>query len=468
MNLFWDQVKTFSRIQLGRHIRSPALWMIAIIGPILTRYIVPTQDSSYTVVSINGAFPVLNSSVIGMEIGIITAVMLSPLAYIFLRAGPTRTMPWQVEDVTPARRTSQSLGNWLADTAVLWLIMLCMAVSGIIISFFRLPLGEIRPHETLLTALFIGLPAFAVIASLRTLFASRPGLRGAWGDVLFFIAWMAGLSIAAITFMDGSIASPFIDVFGYAASIAGSTSDQIHSVSVGISSSAKGIIEIDALRGVMTASYIGSRLFWIGAAAMIAFCAGFIFEPRGVNKKRRGHAGTGKPSKLSVMAGSIVNGALPKSAKSSAPLWTNISQTLTPKILIFVVIGLAVAGAFLPFRAIIGPAILLVLIFPFTAHSARWQPQNLTGFTKTLPVGRAGQYGWMFLGLVLIASLACLPALARSLLTPSPSILPDLLMIIIILPLIATALGTLTRTAFAARFLLLLVWYMYLNAGVLG
>ena len=43
----------------------------------------------------------------------------------------------------------------------------------------------------------------------------------------------------------------------------------------------------------------------------------------------------------------------------------------------------------------------------------------------------------------------------------------NILLIILLVPITAFTIGTLTRSAFTARLLLLIIWYGYLNAGAL-
>ncbi|HFB54684.1 MAG TPA: hypothetical protein ENJ46_02075 [Hellea balneolensis] len=416
--------------------------------------------------AINGAYPILTSSVIGMELGIITALTLTPLAYIFLRAGPTRRTPWQVEDVTPAWRVTTMIGNWLADTAVLWLIMICMAFAGVILSFFRLPLADIRPHETILTAILIAAPALAFIAGLRIFFTARPGLRGAGGDVLFFVIWLTGISVAAIYFASGGSASPILDLFGYAASMSGTIDEPINSLAVGSSPMGTKTIVVDGMVGVLKPKFLMSRVFWIIMAGTLAALGGFVFKSRSFKAKNARAHKAKKVSVLSTVGEKILAAVLPKSSQKTAPLWTNIYQLLSPKIFVVVFGILAVAGFFLPFRELAGPAIWLALIFPLTTHSERWQSRNMTSFTSTLPRERNTQFAWTLASAVFLACVMCIPAIIKAAMSSNlAGIVPDLGFIILAVPLISMGLGAATRSAFSARFLLLLMWYVYLNSG---
>jgi len=93
MSLFFEQIAIHMRVQLSRHLRSPAIWWLALAAPIGARFLVPDQSASYSVLAVNDARLALDSGVIGLQLGVIMAIILTPLAYIFLRAGPTRKTP---------------------------------------------------------------------------------------------------------------------------------------------------------------------------------------------------------------------------------------------------------------------------------------------------------------------------------------------------------------------------------------
>ncbi|MEM9600942.1 MAG: hypothetical protein AAF926_07960, partial [Pseudomonadota bacterium] len=227
MSRYTSHVMLHARQQMMRHLRSPAIWLLAIAGPLAARYLVPEPGSGYSLLAVNDAILRPTASTIGLQLGVITAVMLTPLVYIFLKAGPTRIQPRQVTDVVPRTRSALSLGQWLGDTAMLWFLVFILGFSGVILSLFRLPLSEVAPFETLIAAFLIAGPTLAIIAAIRTVFAMRPMLRKAWGDVLFVIFWLVILSLSAMFFMDGSGASPFMDIFGFAAPMLTGTSEPV-------------------------------------------------------------------------------------------------------------------------------------------------------------------------------------------------------------------------------------------------
>jgi len=462
-----DHIGTHARINFKRHLRNPALWWLAIVTPIAARFMVPTQDANYAVLSVNNAYPALSSSVIGLKLGVITASLLSPLAYIFLRAGPTRQTPWQVEDVTPARRSAQFLGGWIADTLILWCILAVLAVAGIILSGFRIPLSDIRPFETVFTFSIIAAPSMAIIAAIRTCLNARPLWRGALGDVLFFFFWITALGTATAASMDGggTGSSGVTDIFGFITPIAQSVDVPIETMSIGAgpsATSASGTIEINAMRGVTQSPFILSRLTLIGLALGLVLLCSLIFKPRRHSHKLK-RSKFKSVTVLSKTLGNAFGKLAPQNGVTSHRLWTHLFQILTPKLYILVLLAIAIAGFYLPFRRIIGPAIWLVMLFPLTTHSARWTSRNLDQFSETLPMSKPVQIIWPILASSLLLAATCLPALVKILLSDSKAYLMDWMFIVGILPVLIFGIGYMTKSSFTARLILLIVWYLYLN-----
>lgn len=450
---------TFARIQLSRHLRSPALWFVALAAPIAARFMVPAENSGYTVVAINNAYPALTAGVIGLELGIITGLLLSPLAYIFLRSGPTRHQPWQVEDVTPKSRAAQYFGYWLADTAVLWLVLLGLGMAGILLSFFRLAASDVNPLETLSALFLIAGPVMAFIAAIRLVFSARPKLAGGLGDVLFFILWMFGISMGALFFQSQSI-SMFFDVFGYAASLSGAVNVPVETFVVGSAPSVSGVIELDAMQGVLAPEFITSRLFWFFIAAATACFAGAIYKGRipKVTVKNRGK----RLLLVSNMCGAVLDQIIPKKGNVLALLWTHMTQIISPNGWLLGFVGAGAIGAFLPFRGGAGVIIWLLLIFPLTAHSGRWRSQNISQFLQTMPRSALEQFAWCNLAAIILSVFVCVPAFIRMLALGTGEI-ADIVFVSFAVPVIIMTLGYAARSGFAARLLMLCLWYGYLN-----
>jgi len=463
MSLVFEQITTHARIQLSRHLRSPAIWWLALAAPIGARFLVPDASASYSILAVNDARLALDSGVIGLQLGVIMAIILSPLAYIFLRAGPTRKTPWQTENVTPARRGALGLGHWIADTLALWVLMFALAAAGIMLAYFRLPFDKVNPLKIFLSLTLIAAPALAVIAAFRTIFSMRPWLRKAAGDALFFVCWMFLITLSAIFFAGGgSGGSPIIDVFGFAAPLSGATDYQIESLYIGGAPAFDNIIKIDAMAGVTDSAFLMSRLFWICAAGVAVFISGLVFKPTRIGWIKNGLQ---KDREKASFSGARLAPLSPTPHALVSKLKSEWSQILKPSWFAALLGLVSLAGVVLPFRGMIGPVLALLLIFPLTLHGARWRGPEMSRLMDLAPTSALSQF-WIRLAASMFLSLAlCLPAVIRVLIAGPSNQLIDFAAIGVGLPAIAIGLSHLTRGPVAGRLILLILWYGYLNIG---
>lgn len=458
MSVYWQHVRLHATQQLRRHLRSPAIWALAIAGPVAARYLVPEPGSGYSMIAVNDAVLRPSASVIGLQLGVLTAVLLAPLAYIFLKAGPTRIQPRQVTDVSPRSRSALSLGQWMGDTAAVWGLLFILAMAGVILSLFRLPLDEVAPLETIVAATFIAMPALALIASVRTVFAMRPELRRAGGDVVFFLLWLVALTFSAAFFMGGSGGSPFADVFGFAAPLVNGTSETVTELYIGGPPPTDRVMDFDGMAGVTDPAYLLSRVFLLGVAGFLAWGSGFIFKAgrikaqKGLKSEFKGPA---------VFASTTVDAVSPSLSGLVSRGIAFATDLFRPRLVLALVCAIALSGFVLPLRSVVGPALSLVLIFPLTRYGARWRPKSVEQWMASLPISATA----LFTHRLVMACAVCLALLLPSLVGLAANEWTDIVAIAIGLPIIAVTLGHVTRGPVAARLILLILWYGYLNVG---
>jgi len=391
------------------------------------------------------------------------AIILSPLAYIFLRAGPTRKTPWQAESVTPARRSALALGHWIGDTLALWVLMLALAAAGVMLAYFRLPFSAVNPLKIIFALSLIAAPALAVIAGFRTIFSMRPRLRKAGGDVLFFFLWVFLITLSAAFFAGGgSGGSPLLDVFGFAAPLSGATDYPIENLYVGGAPAFDKVIEVDALAGVTDQGFLLSRLFWVCIAGLAVFLSGFIFKPSAIGFK---HAGQILGQDTAIFSSERLTTLRPAPNAILSKLKSEWQQILRPIWFVGLLLAAAAAGAVLPFRGMVGPAIALLLIFPLTQHGARWRGLEMSRLTNLSPTSALSQLTTRIAASVILGLGLCLSALGRMLAAGDTSQVLDVAAVGVGLPVLAIGLGHATRGPVAGRLVLLILWYGYLNIG---
>jgi hypothetical protein len=128
-------------------------------------------------------------------------------------------------------------------------------------------------------------------------------------------------------------------------------------------------------------------------------------------------------------------------------------------------VAAAVSGLFAEFRTVTSPAAMLLLAFGLSAHAGRSERSKLLALTATAlvaPMTRrvmflAAGIGWALLiggpGIVRAAMTGNLVPLELSLVTGAAA------------ALIAIVLGAVSKSAFAPRLVLLILWYGYLSSA---
>jgi len=459
-----DAFVTFFTQQWRRHLRSPAIWIVIIATMIGARYIIPLPEAGYVTLSVNNAYPLPSSSVIGLQLGIVIALLMSPLAYIYLKAGPTRVQPWQIEDVAPSRRLMRNLGQGAADIAALWMMLIFIALAGIILSVFRLPLSDIRPLQTLLVMFVIAAPAMSLIAAVRMFLSNRPILRGAWGDALFFVLWIAGITVAAFM-LDSPKGSAFHDIFGYAASIKGSTDVAVTSAAVGGAPATDSAISLEPLKAVLSSEFLASRLFWMMMAVGLIALSALLYKPRRMKRTRKGDGLFSKLAKLINPLGDMASKPVIGALGAFHPLVkSGLNQLLQPRWTGLALVMISLSGFVLPFRKAVGPALMLILIFLLSRQSGLWEKRHNRNFRMTLPHNLTSQFFANWFAASLLIGVLLIPSIIGKLMSGTlGGLLPEMVALAVVMPAILLGLGYLTRTGVMGRMIMLAVWYGYLN-----
>ncbi|MEO1306288.1 MAG: hypothetical protein AAFV37_15050 [Pseudomonadota bacterium] len=458
--------------ELHRHLRNPALLFVALAAPIAAHYMVPDKDAMYAVLIINGKVPVLTAPILGLELGVLAATLLTPLAYIFLRAGPSRIRPWQVTDITPHSRPLWVFGRWVSDTCTLWILLTALTVSGLILGIFRLE-ADANILQTTIALWLPAAPALALIAAIKLILDARPLTRGWVGDVVFFIVWItliiAGVIGTTDPETDQIILNPVADAFGFVSPIVGSVDFPVTAVSIGGSSNTGESVMTDAWRGVTQLSYVSARGIWLLIAAGLAVFAGMIWAPK-------------KPRSQNVAKSQIDQSARAAAAISNIPfnaplaissgrtklltvIVSEIEQIFRSRFWVIVLFGASVAGAALPFRSGAGPLIMLCLIFPIAEASARWQGKTTQQLLDTLGPEQPSRSFALFLATSLIAVLVAMPSAVLAILRSEPQTLIQIAMISILVPAVLVLLGAVTKSAVTGRLVMLIAWYAYLSSA---
>ena len=453
---------------LARYSRSWGLWVLLLIAPVAARFWINTGDDPNAVIAVHGMAPVLTSAVLGVSLGVVVSTLLLPIAFIYLRSNATRLQPWQVEEVTAGSRVAIALGRFGADVTVLAGVLAAMNLAGWLIGWLVLPPGAWNPVEISLTLWLVAGPALMGVAAVRILFDALGFTRGPLGELFFYILWMTAIvaPVASSTKATG-FAYNVTDFTGFVQPLMYTLKEGDDDIAIGSSPVGGKKIPLDVMAGIESPGYIASRLAWGGISVLIALFAGLIYtqhKPR-IRKSRfkwlTRWFGPGAPPPVDPNAPPARGSWFPAAAVLSSEMRLIVHGRLW---LLFAA-AVTALGWFADFRTVTSPAALLLLAFGLSAHAARGERSKLlalTVTTGTAPMTRrvafvmAGTLWALLMGAAAIAKAGMagdLTPLWLSLATGAAA------------ALIAMVLGAMAKSPFAARLVLLVLWYGYLNTA---
>lgn len=453
---------------LARYSRSWGLWVLLLIAPVAARFWIGNAQDSSAVIAVQNMAPVMTSAVLGVTLGVVVSTLLLPIAFLYLRSNATRLQPWQVEEVTTGSRVAVALGRFGADVAVLAGVLAALTLAGVVIGWLVLPAGHLNVGLIALTLWLIAGPALMGVAAVRILFDSG-GLTRRWlGEVFFYVLWMVSIiaPIAAGTKTEGFLYN-LSDYPGFVQPLTHTLPEGDTSVSIGMADVGKEKIALDVMAGINSRGYIASRLAWAGIAVLIAMFAGLVYAPHKPKMRR---------IRWKWMRRLLSPGA-PKPADRAAPpargSWLPMGGVLLSemrligqgRLWVLLAAGAAASGLFADFRTVTSPAALLLLAFGLSAHAARCERTKLLALTGTAPFAPMMRRMVFVVAGIAWALLIGAPAIVKA--GMAGNFLPLELSLITgaVASVIAIVLATVSKSPFAPRLVLLILWYGYLSSA---
>ncbi|ANP44740.1 hypothetical protein [Candidatus Viadribacter manganicus] len=447
---------------LLRYGRSRALWLMLLVAPIGARYMLPFEDGGGIKIAVGNALPVMTSPFLGVSLGIIVSTLVLPIAWLYLRSNTTRRQPWQVEEVTAGSRISIALGRFAADAGVLLAILAALNLAGVYLATFMLQGDALNIAELSFALWVVAAPALVGLAALRILFDARPLLRSGFGDFAYFCVWIGSIAAPIVTDKaEPSFAANMWDFAGFVTPLKYGAPPGTDSFSIGGGFLATGTIDLDVMAGLLSPGYLQARLAWVAIAVVLVVVAGLIYAPHKSKKK----------AVLAGRLGALLNaGAPPRAIADAPPARRAVVSALNLLVAEFRLIGsgrafvllacaaAAVAAIAPDFRHAASPVALLVLLFALSAHAGRAEARGLVSLTKVADLAPMARRAAFILAGAMWSTLLALPALVRN---PSLETLTLASATGAAAALVAILLSTLTGSSFAARLVLLVLWYGY-------
>ena len=447
---------------LSRYARSRALWLMLLVAPLGARYMLPFEDGGGVKIAVGNALPLMTSPFLGVSLGIIVSTLVLPIAWLYLRSNTTRRQPWQVEEVTKASRVAIALGRFLADAVVLLSVLAALNVAGLYLAMFMLERDALDAGELSFALWVVAAPALIGLAALRILFDSRPLLRSGFGDFAYFCTWIASIAVPVATEKaEPGFGANMWDFAGFVTPLKYGAPPGTEGFSVGGGFAATGTIDLDVMAGLTSPGYLESRLAWIGVAFVVVVVAGLIYAPHRAKKK----------AALGGRIGALLNAGPPPRAVPNAP---------AAKRALLGALGLACAEfrligsgrVFLALAALVAlityltpdfrhsgsVAALLLMAFALSAHAGRSEARALVSLTRVTAFSPWARRAAFVTAGAAWSALLALPALVRG---PAPEVLGLAAGAGGAAALVAIGLSALTGSGFAARLVLLVLWYGY-------
>jgi hypothetical protein len=447
---------------LARYWRSSSLWLLLLVAPIGARYMIPIgPDAQGVRIAIGSQLPEMTSPFLGVSLGIVMSTLVLPVAWLYLRSNTTRRQPWQVEEATMGSRVAIALGRFGADAAIMMTMLAALTLSGFFLGGLIIPAHELNLAHITFALWVVAAPALLGLAALRILFDARPLLRSAFGDLAFFVIWMTSIILPSIVEgRESSFYTNMVDFPGFLTPLQAGAPEGSDSFAIGGVSVDPGFVTLDVFRGLFATGYLESRLTWAGIAVLIAVVAGLIYAPH------RGRRRAVIPERL----GALLNAGPPPRAVTNAPsaqrsfadglglVGAEFRLIGTGRVFLILAASIAALAAFTDFRHVASPAALLLLLFALSAHAGRSEARGLTALTKVAAFAPMARRVAFVIAGAAWSTLLAAPALLRE---PPLETLTHGAATGAVAAGVAITLSTLTGSAFAARLVLLILWYGY-------
>ncbi|HUK65148.1 MAG TPA: hypothetical protein VLV15_17550, partial [Dongiaceae bacterium] len=286
----------------------------------------PENGANYATLQIGGHRGVYDSAWVGSLVAMMANAFLGFAGFYLVKSAIERDRRTGVGEVlagTPLAKPMYTLSKALSNFMVLACMIAVLGLSACALQWLRGEDHVVRPLALFAPLVWVTLPYMAMVASLAVLFEAVPGLRGGFGNVVWFFLWTAGIAQSSFGGLEAGRAGN--DPMGLQmlvpdmirSCIAAFPKEHIdpHSVSMGFSfdSHRTPVVATFAWAGVRwTWAMIAGRLVWAAVALGLALLAALPFD-----RFERGR-GAGVVARLSASRRGPRDAATPPRARTSA------------------------------------------------------------------------------------------------------------------------------------------------------
>ncbi|RZA18752.1 MAG: hypothetical protein EOP93_10425, partial [Lysobacteraceae bacterium] len=184
---------------LRQRLRTPRFWLLVAGLAALMWWCFPATEAGYLTVSVgDGMRGRYSSAWIGMVVALMYSTTLSLAGFYLVRGTVVRdleTRIWQLLVATTMSRSAYLLAKWLSHLVVFLLVMAAGLAVGLAAQWLRAEDLRVDLVELVKPVLVLTLPSLALTAALAVWFDLVPWLRRSAGNVLFFVLWVALVTV---------------------------------------------------------------------------------------------------------------------------------------------------------------------------------------------------------------------------------------------------------------------------------
>ncbi len=444
-----------------------------------TVYIGYLVNAGWMSLRLSGYRGVANSAWVGGQMAVIVSSLLTLVGFYLVKGSVARDHETGVGEILATTRLSRAdymLGKLLSNAAVLAAIVAILAVAAVAMQLLAGETGHVDLAALLAPMAFIALPAMVATGGIAVVFESVRPLRGGLGNVVFFFAWMF-LLVLAVT------SGGWFDLTGVSLlndSMLTALQAQHPGVNAGFAIQIRPPQHAETFvwEGLTwTSSLIARRLAWVAFAAVLALIAAALFDrfdpARG--RPRVASGGTGAEPPQVPVAGATgrrppttsLTALPPALLRFSFPaLWLSECRLLLAGRGVWwllVAAGLIAAQLAAPGAAAVHPALVLAWIWPLLV----WSPMGCRPLADRVdqvlwsaPAPIARQLPAEWLAGAALAAAAGAGAAVRTLAAGDVRGLAAWASGCLLIPALALALGSLTKSSKTFEIVWLVVWYV--------
>lgn len=167
-----------------------------VVTIVLGTLLLPPKSAGYTTFLVDGYRGIYNSAWIGATLGVIGAMLISLFGFYNIKSAveiDRKTRIGEIVGSTTIGRFEYCLGKSLSNFAVLSSTIVALLFVAIAMQLVRGESAAIEVGQIAMPFALILFPVAAVVSATAVLFEMIPWLRGGFGNVVYFFAWISYL-----------------------------------------------------------------------------------------------------------------------------------------------------------------------------------------------------------------------------------------------------------------------------------